>query len=304
MKKSHKIFLLTLITFLFLNQGIIFTQEKYDSWPQRVLLTNDDGIDNIGIIELARVFSKIAETYVVAPNQDRSGSTHFMSVFKKGVLKIEPRDMGEGIKAYAVDGFPADCVLLALNGIMRDNPPDLVISGINDKPNIAQDWLGSGTIGAARIAAFVGCPAIAVSGLDDDIPGAVAAATKWVVQSAKSHVVRNLGVNQYLTISIPRISPEEIKGIKITERAGMFRKPVFNKATDKSAELGYELWKLGIEKKEDVGPKENDALLYEAGYIVIVPMQANEHDYKLLTQLKANLRAFPAWSYPENDRKK
>jgi 5'-nucleotidase len=116
-----------------------------------VLITNDNGIEDVKIVELARAFSEIAETYVVAPLEDRSGSTHYLTVTQRGSFRVERRQIGKGIHAYAVDGFPADCVVLALTGIMKDSPPDLVISGINGGPNLGKDWLFSGTIGAARV---------------------------------------------------------------------------------------------------------------------------------------------------------
>lgn len=106
-----------------------------------------------------------------------------------------------------------DCILLALKGLMKDNPPDLVISGINGGPNLGFDWLASGTIGAARIAAYWGVPSIAVSGMKEEIPGALDAAVNWVVKLSQSDLVRQLKPIQYLTVSIPYIPLVEIKGI-------------------------------------------------------------------------------------------
>ena len=91
-----------------------------------------------------------------------------MTFPSKGGLEVERREIGEGIEAFAVDGTPGDCVALALTGLMTD-PPDLVISGINGGANVGAEWLFSGTIGAARVASL-GVPAVAVSGLDDDLP--------------------------------------------------------------------------------------------------------------------------------------
>jgi hypothetical protein len=161
-------------------------ENQGEIWPKRVLITNDNGIEDVKIVELARAFSRIAETYVVAPLEDRSGSTHYLTATQKGSLKVERRQIGKDIQAYAVDGFPADCVVLALTGIMKDNPPDLVISGINGGPNLGIDWLFSGTIGAARVASFAGFPSLAVSGLDDDMPEAVKAANH--ISQLASHV--------------------------------------------------------------------------------------------------------------------
>ena len=97
---------------------------------------------------------------------------------------------------------------------MRDAPPDLVISGINTGPNTSDTWVASGTVGAARIAASLGVPAIAVSGVDIKIPGSLETAVNWVVRLAQSAIVRDLRPPQYLTVSLPRIPPKEIKGIR------------------------------------------------------------------------------------------
>ena len=207
---------------------------------------------------------------------------------QSGSMEVERRDLGEGIEAYAVDGYPADCVVLALLGIMRENPPDLVVSGINGGANVGKDWLGSGTVGAARVAAFAGFPALAVSGLDDDMVDAVEAMTTWVVQFSQSPYVKNLTPTQYLTISMPRIAPSEIKGVRFAARASLTELPVFQKkAGEGAASDAVERWAIvGEEKTDYIPPKDSDLALWEKGYIVIVPMRADEHDYAALEVLK------------------
>ncbi len=290
--------LYTLICFVFVCGGLSQFHGKAlaDDWPKRVLITNDNGIEDIKIIELARAFAKVAETYVVAPLEDRSGSTHYLTATRRGSLKVERRQIGEGIEAYAVDGYPADCVVLGVTGIMKDNPPDLVISGINGGPNLGTDWLFSGTIGAARVASFGGLPAIAVSGLDDDMPDAVEAANSWVVRLAQSPLVQELKAQQYLTVSIPRLHPEEIKGVRVAKRAGIAKRPVFEKVSTEDAENGHETWRIvGAQELDYSLPSDSDIALYNEGYIVIVSMVCNEHDYELLSQLKDNLEKLPEW---------
>lgn len=273
-------------------------EDQGESWPKRVLITNDNGIEDVKIVELARAFSRIAETYVVAPLEDRSGSTHYLTATQKGSLLTERRHIGEGINAYAVEGFPADCVVLAITGIMRDNPPDLVISGINGGPNLGKDWLFSGTIGAARVASFAGFPAIAVSGLDDDMTDAVDAANQWVVRLAQSPLVRELKAQQYLTVSIPRVPPDKIKGVRVAKRAGLFERPVFAKAAEDDLEGGQEMWNIvGIEELDYTVPEDSDIALYNAGYIVVVPMACDEHDSQLLSHMKKDLGVLPDWKY-------
>lgn len=273
-------------------------QKETETWFKRVLITNDDGIDSPGIIELALAFSRVAETYVIAPNQNKSGSTHYMASLTTGRLKVEKRDLGERIQAYAVDGFPGDCVLLALGGIMLDNPPDIVISGINSGPNLGEAWLGSGTVGAARVAGLGGFPAMAVSGVNDDIPGALQTASQWVVRLAQSASFHELGKSQYLTVDIPNVQPSEIQGIRVAQRAGIGGMFIFQKTdTPAGAEEGSQVvWRItGRKDTGDALPADSDISLYREKYIVIVPMKADEHDYDLLAKFKQNLSLFPPW---------
>ena len=212
LRKSVSVFSEIFLAILLFAVSLAFPQGMGDTWPNRVLITNDDGIDREEIIQLAQAFSEVAETYVVAPLEERSGSSTHLNL--GGPLRVELRELGKGIHAWGVHGFPADCVLLGVLGLMRDAPPDLVISGINTGPNTSDTWVASGTVGAARTAASLGVPAIAVSGVDIKIPGSLETAVNWVVRLAQSAIVRDLRPPQYLTVSLPRIPPKEIKGIR------------------------------------------------------------------------------------------
>jgi len=251
-------------------------------WPKRVLITNDNGIDDIKIIALARKFAEIAETYIVAPSKDRSGASNYALSLREGKISVIQKNIDRDIKAFAVEGYPADCVLVGLAGIMRNNPPDLVVSGINGGPNLAFEWIGSGTIGAARMASLA-VPAIAVSGLDDSIPGAVEAVAAWVVEFAQSDLVQNLEKGQYLTISVPNIPFDQVKGVRLSKRAGIYVDFRFmNDEKDSS------LWVLEPVPLEPDLSKELDLYLYNAGYIAVVPMRLDEHDYELYDRIKSN----------------
>ena len=89
-----------------------------EPWFTRVLITNDDGIDDPRLVALARAFAEVAEVVVVAPLANCSGSTNYVSAFQRHEVSVEPRDLGAGIEAWGVDGFPGDCVLLAITGLM------------------------------------------------------------------------------------------------------------------------------------------------------------------------------------------
>ncbi|MBN1271323.1 MAG: 5'/3'-nucleotidase SurE [Candidatus Aminicenantes bacterium] len=296
--KKTRCFLFFLLGLMILTVSVpsIFPAEEKNNWPKRVLITNDNGIEDIKIIELAKAFSKIAETTVVAPMEDRSGSSHFLTVSKKGKIQVSHRKINQNIDVYAVDGYPADCVVLALAGIMRDNPPDLVVSGINGGANLGKDWMFSGTIGAARIAAFAGFPAIAVSGLDSGIPGAVETASGWVVKLAQSRLVRELNPLEYITVSIPRIPPADIRGVRYAFRAEIQEIPLLEQITAPSKDNHFETWAItGSEKLSDTLPPDCDISLYQKGYIIVVPMIADEVAREKLHILKSKPQLLPDW---------
>jgi len=170
----HLARLTSLLTFVIAAQMVwptaAATQETRASqtrvaWPRRVLLTNDDGIDSPALRALARALADAGiRTYVAAPRSDRSGTGSLMSSLQTDAFLVEPKSLGPGIQAWAVSGYPADCVLFALRGPMADAPPDVVVSGPNIGANVGEAWFISGTIGAARAAAFFGVPAVAISG--------------------------------------------------------------------------------------------------------------------------------------------
>ena len=122
----------------------------------RILLTNDDGIGSEGLAVLTQVLSQEHEVCIFAPDRERSGVSHALTLGSPGkVQKI-------GVQKYTCSGTPADCVILALLGAI-DFVPEIVVSGINRGPNLGTDIIYSGTCAAAREAVLGGIPGIAVS---------------------------------------------------------------------------------------------------------------------------------------------
>lgn len=269
-------------------------------FPGRVLITNDNGIDDTGLIELARAFARVpgTEVYVVAATSDRSGTSNFLGATTQGRFRVQEKDLGADIRAWALDGYPADCVIFALTGPLRDGLPDVVVSGINGGTNLADAWFGSGTIGAARTAAYFGIPAVAVSGLEDDHPGAVQAATAWVVRFVRSDFVASLEAPQYLTVSLPVGTPPQVRGARIVERArgvtgGRSRPDAESRAGDAVTE-----WRFEFETDPGRAAEGTDVPTVAEGFIAIVPMRVDEHDAELAERLRATADRIPAWHEP------
>jgi len=126
-----------------------------------ILLINDDGIQSSGLLTLKQKIDKLGKVVVIAPREEVSGIGKAITSAKH--VKIEETKLSDGSKAYATDGTPADSYLLGVNKILKHSP-DLLVAGINLGPNLGiDDFLNSGTLGAAMEAAIHGVPAIAVS---------------------------------------------------------------------------------------------------------------------------------------------
>lgn len=125
-----------------------------------ILLTNDDGIQSLGLFTLKKRIERLGDVLVVAPKDERSGVGKALTTEQ---IRLTETHLADGSKAYATTGTPADAFLLATNKIMK-HPPDLLMAGINLGPNLGiDDLLNSGTLGAALEAAIHKVPAIAVS---------------------------------------------------------------------------------------------------------------------------------------------
>ncbi|MFV0318063.1 MAG: 5'/3'-nucleotidase SurE [Microthrixaceae bacterium] len=177
-----------------------------------VLVTNDDGVSAEGIDALTQVLSgrDDVELVVVAPAENQSGSGGKTTA---GPLSATETTTASGLEATAVAGFPADSVIWALDegGIT----PGLVISGVNDGQNIGALVPLSGTVGAARQAAQMGVPAIAVSqGLGDppDFDVAVAAAMEWLDQNIEALLAGEVGTDSISNINAPTCPTGEVQG--------------------------------------------------------------------------------------------
>ena len=123
----------------------------------RILVSNDDGHLAEGLLALAETMSSLGEVWVVAPDREQSAASHSLSLHRPLRIKqIRSR-------WYAIDGTPSDCSYLAINHLMKDDRPALMVSGINHGPNLADDVTYSGTVAAAIEASLLGVPSIAFS---------------------------------------------------------------------------------------------------------------------------------------------
>lgn len=177
--------------------------------PFTVLLTNDDGFEAPGLQALVKAFAGIGEVYVSAPGVNQSGAGH--SVTLADAVVVTDRTLDAVAKAVSVDGSPATAARVGLERIVP-RVPDLVVSGINRGENLGMSVYLSGTLGAAREAAFAGVPAIAVSimGNRPETYAAAATATRALVDDLRARQLLKAGL--FVNVNVPA---GPVKGTKL-----------------------------------------------------------------------------------------
>lgn len=191
----------------------------------RILLSNDDGVHADGLAALREALEPFCELWVCAPDSQQSASSHSLTLH----TILRKRQLEE--RVFSVDGTPADSVLMAINGIMADTPPDLVISGINHGPNMGEDVHYSGTVAAAIEAAILGVPAVAVSvaafrGLNFD------GAARFMADMVTRHPGRLTAKGTLLNVNVPNLPFEELRGMAVTRLGSRFYGDVILRKVD------------------------------------------------------------------------
>lgn len=175
----------------------------------RIMVVNDDGIESGGIRRLAGMAAKLGEVWVVAPRHQCSAMSHCITV--RGSLHVKEEEFPvPGVKAYSVDGTPADCVKVWIKHLLPDKP-DIVFSGINCGYNVGADILYSGTVGAAMEALLNGIPAIAFS---EERGGSGAAADTYLLPVVRKLLTRETGEDEIWNVNFPGCPLEELRGIR------------------------------------------------------------------------------------------
>ena len=182
----------------------------------RVLITNDDGIASPGLQALVGAFDPVGETFVVAPERERSATGHAITLHKP--LRAHSVAIpGSAARAWATNGTPADCVALGIIELLPAKP-EVVLSGINVGPNVARDLTYSGTVSGAMEGAIFGVPSIAVSvGSFRNPTFSVAAA--FAVELARAILLHRLPEDTLLNVNVPNLPPDRIAGVAITRQS-------------------------------------------------------------------------------------
>jgi 5'-nucleotidase len=240
----------------------------------RYLVTNDDGIAAPGLWAVVRALQEVGEVVVVAPDREQSGvGTSFSLHNPVHVRRITRR----GVRAHAVDGTPADAVLLGL-GELYPEGIDAVISGINPGSNMGRDAFLSGTVGAALHGHFKGIPSLAISMSRLKRPKYSTGA--FVARVLVPLIAGNdLFKDMLLNVTVPNFKPEALQGVEITRlMAGGVNLEVT--AGDNGRQKHY--W-IGVEarkrpRKKDI-PEGTDVWAIREKRVSITPLHTDLISY-------------------------
>ncbi len=257
----------------------------------RILITNDDGINAPGLAVLTALAQEIAgpdgEVWTVAPAFEQSGVAHCISY-------THPMMIAElGPRRFAAEGSPADCVLAGLHDVLKDGPPDLVLSGVNRGNNSAENALYSGTLGGAMEAALQGLPAIALS----QYYGPANARAADPFEAAAHHgaqVIRTLlahgfsdgagGYRLFYNVNFPPVPAAEVKGVKVAPQ-GYRADTRFSVEPHHSPSGRKFLWIKGGNQHVPTAPG-SDAAVNLDGHISVTPMRADLTAHDALERLQ------------------
>ena len=255
----------------------------------RILLTNDDGIGAPGLAALERIAAQLSDDiWVCAPEYEQSGASRALTLAEP----VRVKRLGE--RRFSTTGTPTDCVMLALGHLVPDTKPDLVLSGVNRGPNLAEDVTMSGTVAGAIEAMAMGVPGVALSqwlaDFDQD-EGAFASAEAHAPGIIKRLVEVGWPSDVVMNLNFPPVAPEEVKAVEVTRQG--FRDMQVRHAERRADLRGREYFWIGF-RQERSKPAEGTDLraLYE-NRISVTPLHIDLTHQPTVRDLRAVLGGPP-----------
>ncbi|NGX46434.1 MAG: 5'-nucleotidase SurE [Chlamydiae bacterium] len=254
-----------------------------------ILLTNDDGIEALGLWHLWHALHEIAELFIVAPTQERSGASLGLTLHRP--LTIHPVKWEGETSAWKISGTPADCVRFGLR-LLLNKKPDLIVSGINRGSNAGRNVLHSGTIGGVIEGALKGFPGIAFSCEDFDEPD-YKNAEPYIGPIVQHILEHTLTPGTILNVNFPHHG-EAIKGLRLARQG----RGLWVEDPDERLHPGGNpyFWHGGRWDTHEEH-EESDVALLQQGYIAAVPIQVDQltdHNFLELRRTLFNSLPLPA----------
>lgn len=236
----------------------------------KILIVNDDGYNSKYLHTLVKVLSEYGECYIMAPYHQQSGKSHGITLHQE--LEFESIEIPFAIKATKLNALPADCTKMGILYYKEDF--DLVVSGVNNGPNLGYDNLYSGTVSSALEGVINGYKSIAFStdfDNENDLENNIKKSYEYIIKN-------NLLSNEYLlNVNFPIKEYEKAKGIKVTNLdKHAFYTTLEERPNNKLIYKGFFL--------DDTKDKNSDIYNYLKGYITISPILVDRTNYEVLSK--------------------
>ena len=275
MKPSRNWLWLVSLTIILLSPGAYRTLAEPDA-PFTILLSNDDGYDSPGLRAVAEALAPVAHVVVAAPATEQSGSGN-------GITYREPIffrhiELFAGVSGYAIQARPATCVRVGVESLL-ESKPDLVISGINRGANLGIVTFYSGTVGAARQAALLGVPAIAVS-MQGDAPDDFATAASFIRELVHQlRVQRVLRPGLLLNVNVPAGKPRGVRVVRLSIAPD--RENYERRTSPRGQDYFWSRWIPPADQDENT-----DVGAFAQEFITITPLLIDQTDVRELDSLR------------------
>jgi len=244
-----------------------------------VLITNDDGIQAPGLLALKQALEQVAEVTVLAPSRNWSASGHVKTMHKP--LRVSETTLADGSHALMTTGAPSDCVALAFLGVVSE-PIDIVVSGINQGPNLGHDVTYSGTVTAAMEGVISGVPSIAVS-LNSFSSGRFDYAASFAARLALRLSEEELPPYTLLNVNVPDVPEDKIAGMLITRQGlRIYRDELVHRFDPRNRPY---YWISG-EPLAGEFEEGTDEWAVENNYVSVTPLQLDLTAHGLLERLR------------------
>jgi 5'-nucleotidase len=250
----------------------------------RILVTNDDGIRAPGLAVAEGIARALTDdVWVVAPENEQSGASHSLTL----ASPLRLRQVRE--RRYAVSGTPTDCVMMGCLSILKDAPPDLVLSGVNSGSNLADDITYSGTVAGAMEGCALGIPSIALS----QEPAGSRLDIDWSAGEVHGPaVVRGLFAAGWpqgvlLNVNFPGIAAAAVNGVALVPQGTYdLQSTEIVERLDVRERAYY--W-IGLRRRETVAPEDSDLGAVHAGKISVTPLHLNLTEHDVLRKMRESL---------------
>lgn len=252
----------------------------------RILLTNDDGVEAPGLKVLLDIAKQLSDDiWIVAPAGEQSGAGHSITISRP--LRVKKY----GDKHFAVDGTPTDAVMMAVANLMKDSPPDIILSGVNRGANLGEDITYSGTVSAAMEGALAGIPAIALSQChmkSDEGPNTSFDVAKiWGAKVLKPIISMVMQPRTLVNINFPAMAADQVKGVKVVKQG--FRDYGRMKIEEKRDPRGFRYYWFGLGPMLETPDNGTDLEATADGYISVTPLHLDMTDYAAMDALRGKL---------------